>query len=144
MWAFKGLPKAIAPTAKLFLFNYTGLLLSSTVFFRETKKDVLYQYRPFWSYEAISKGVDSLVPENIMNLAIFIPIGIATGLAFKSVRCWQALLTGLSISVLIEALQLTFKKGCSETDDVIHNTLGCLLGYLSYISVKSTCRVILR
>ena len=39
---------------------------------------------------------------------------------------------GCSISVTIEALQFCFLKGFSEVDDVMHNTLGCMIGYGMY------------
>ena len=47
-----------------------------------------------------------------------------------------ALLIGCSISVTIEALQFWFMKGFSEVDDVMHNTVGCLIGYML---VKGSC-----
>ena len=37
---------------------------------------------------------------------------------------------GCGISVTIEALQFFFMRDFSEVDDVIHNTLGCLIGYI--------------
>lgn len=40
------------------------------------------------------------------------------------------LMTGLVISVSIETMQYFFHKGFSETDDVMHNTLGCMIGYV--------------
>ena len=39
-----------------------------------------------------------------------------------------ALLIGCSISITIEALQFCFMKSFSELDDVMHNTVGCLIG----------------
>ena len=39
------------------------------------------------------------------------------------------LLIGCSISITIEALQFCFMKGFSEVDDVMHNTVGCLIGW---------------
>ena len=43
-----------------------------------------------------------------------------------------ALLIGCSISITVEALQFWFMKGFSEVDDVMHNTLGCMIGYGIY------------
>ena len=48
-----------------------------------------------------------------------------------------ALLVGLCLSVSIEALQFVFKFGFSELDDVIHNTLGCMIGYGVYALVTA-------
>ena len=67
--------------------------------------------------------------ENIMNVVVFIPVGILLGIAFKQMTWWKALLIGCSISVTVEALQFWFMKGFSEVDDVMHNTLGTLIGF---------------
>ena len=40
-----------------------------------------------------------------------------------------ALLIGCSISISIEVLQFCFMKGSSELDDVMHNMVGCLIGW---------------
>ena len=51
----------------------------------------------------------------------------------KVKSAWMiVLVTGLVISVSIEAMQYFFDKGFSELDDVMHNTLGCLWGFLIY------------
>lgn len=55
------------------------------------------------------------------------------GSRFMVKRVWLfVLMTGLVISVLIEAMQYFFHKGFAETDDVMHNTLGCMIGYGMY------------
>ena len=64
-----------------------------------------------------------------MNVVAFIPLGILLNTAFSSIRWWQIISVGCAISVSIEILQFTFKRGYAETDDVIHNTLGCFIGY---------------
>lgn len=40
------------------------------------------------------------------------------------------LAVGMGISLSIEAMQYIFHRGFAETDDVMHNTLGCVLGYM--------------
>jgi len=60
---------------------------------------------------------------------VFIPIGLLLGCAFKQMTWWKALLIGCSISITVEALQFWFMKGFSEVDDVMHNTVGCFIGY---------------
>ena len=39
---------------------------------------------------------------------------------------------GFGLSLLVESIQLVFKVGCFDVDDLILNTLGVLLGYLSF------------
>ena len=85
---------------------------------------------PFWSYIAYFKGEDnSLMNENIMNVVVFVPIGLLAGLASRNMNWIKVLVFGLCISITIEVLQFAFEKGFTELDDVMHNTLGCLFGY---------------
>ena len=117
----------------LLLIEYIFLIFCSTVFFRTTSELRKYDIHPFWSYKAIQDGREELLAENIMNVVVFIPVGLLLGIAFKQMTWWKALLIGCGISVTIESLQFLFKRGFSELDDVMHNTLGCLIGYGIYL-----------
>lgn len=65
-----------------------------------------------------------------MNVIVFIPIGMILCSLLRVKGSWLvALLIGCSISITIEALQFWFMKGFSEVDDVMHNTVGCLIGW---------------
>lgn len=79
-----------------------------------------------------------------MNVVIFIPVGLLLGLGFPKWSWWKILRMGLLFSITIEALQFFTKRGFSETDDIIHNGLGCLLGYSLYLLLKQTMSFILR
>ena len=48
------------------------------------------------------------------------------------------MVVGSILSIAIEALQFLMMRGFSEIDDVIHNTLGCMIGYGLYLMVYST------
>ena len=63
----------------------------------------------------------------VFNVLVFTPVGLALCLSFKKHR-WLVPLIGFGLSFTIELLQLLFLKGCTDVDDVIHNTLGCLVG----------------
>lgn len=128
--AWKGLKTGIRYSATLLLVEYIFLLFCSTVFFRTTSELRKYDFQPFWSYKAIQDGREDLLVENIMNVIVFIPIGMILGSLLRVKGSWLvALLIGCSISITIEALQFWFMKGFSELDDVIHNTVGCLIGW---------------
>ena len=58
----------------LLLLEYVLLLYGSTVFFRETMVGRQYDFTPFWSYSE-----ERLIPENIMNVVVFVPIGFLIG-----------------------------------------------------------------
>jgi len=108
----------------LIFVEYISLIYCTTVFFRSTNDAGAYDVTPFWSYNR----PELLVP-NIMNVLVFIPIGLFIGFLVRSIKWWEVLLIGVIISVSIELLQYCFKSGFSELDDVIHNTLGCAIGF---------------
>lgn len=79
---------------------------------------------PFHSYVEILKGNRQFLLENIGNVVLFIPLGVALKCGgMKDVKK-----AGLLASLLIEVLQFTFALGTFECDDLIHNTLGAVIG----------------
>ena len=126
---FCGIKKGLRYSSMLLLIEYVFLLFCSTVIFRTVGETRQYDFHPFWSYQALQEGREDLLAENIMNVVVFIPVGLLLGIAFKQMTWWKVLLVGCSISVTIESLQFFLMRGFSELDDVMHNTLGCLLGY---------------
>lgn len=91
---------------------------------------------PFWSYrEAFAPdGNREMLRSNLMNVLLFFPGGLLLGELVP--RDWRGktVLLALGLSFLfsagVETLQGVFSLGIAETDDVIHNTLGGLLGSL--------------
>ena len=79
---------------------------------------------PFHSYVEIWKGNRQFLLENIGNVVLFIPLGVA--LKCSGVRDVKK--AGFFASLLIEVLQFTFALGTFECDDLIHNTLGAVIG----------------
>lgn len=147
---WKGFKTGLRYSATLLLIEYIFLLFCSTVIFRTTGATRQYDFHPFWSYDS-----PDLLIENIMNVIVFIPVGMilgsllrvnygsrlrvngswfkvkgsSTSEATKSMTWLIVLLIGCSISVTIEALQFCFMRGFSEVDDVMHNTVGSLIGW---------------
>jgi glycopeptide antibiotics resistance protein len=74
------------------------------------------------------KGFDPM--EHILNVILFIPLGVMLGLLWKRKGYLiQAFLYGFGFSFLIECSQLLNNRS-SDIDDLILNTLGAVLGYL--------------
>lgn len=94
-----------------------------------------YNLMPLWSIDAIKDGYVETIYEKVYNVILFIPLGlICTG--FKK---WQyILLFGLCTSITIELLQFVTRTGMCETDDVICNAAGCIIGYTSVRLVIAT------
>ncbi len=91
---------------------------------------------PFHSYwEVLNGGNIEILRSNLMNLLLFFPAGLLTASLLPNLwKRWQKLLTlvvfFVIISILIEYLQYAWVLGCVEMDDIIHNTLGAVLGGL--------------
>lgn len=128
LFVFKGYKKGIRPVLILLLIEYSTLIFSSTVLFREYAASSGHNFSIFWSYKAIIEGQKDLIVEDIMNVITFIPVGLLLPFAFRHIKWWQVALIGLGMSLSIETLQYLFHRGFSELDDVIHNTLGCMIG----------------
>ena len=126
---FCGIKRGLRYTSGLLMVEYVFLIFCSTVIFRIVGETRQYDFQPLWSYQAIQEGREDLLAENIMNVVVFIPVGLLLSIAFKQVTWWKALLIGCGISVTIESLQFLLMRGFSELDDVMHNTLGCLIGF---------------
>ena len=128
---WRGLLNGLRFTALLAFVEYVTLIYCSTVLFRTTRDIQKYDFHPFWSYND-----PGLFIENVMNVVAFVPIGLLLGAGIKRLKWWHALLVGAYLSVSIEFLQFVFKKGFSELDDVMHNILGCMMGYGIYKSAR--------
>jgi hypothetical protein len=131
----------IRPAALVLLSVYIFLIFASTVFSRRISADYNYELVPFWSYRRIMAGSQSLFWEDIFNVIMLIPVGFLLPACRKKgekpvvgIR-WVMLITFL-ISLTIEVLQLVWKRGLFEFDDMFHNTLGGLVGYGIYILVE--------
>ena len=155
MITFCGIKRGLRKSLGLILMEYAFLLFSSTVLFREVNEKQGFELHPFWCY-----GREELIIQNVMNVAVFVPIGILLGFVIQGARFsrlaspnerqgrstvrhgWLiALAMGFCISGSIEAMQYFFQRGFAEMDDVMHNTIGCVLGYIlvkgSLFMVKS-------
>ena len=62
------------------------------------------------------------------NIVFFIPCGVFSAIYFKRKKLLFSFLFGAALSVSIEALQFVFRRGYTETMDVICNTLGATIG----------------
>lgn len=121
---FLGLNRGGKYCLGLLLAEYVSLIYCSMVIFRSASKVREFCFIPFWSYSE-----PRLFVENVMNVVIFVPVGLLLGGVFRSMTWKRVLMIGLCLSVGIEVLQFVMRRGFSEVDDVIHNTLGCVIGY---------------
>ena len=118
-------------------FIYIAMVVYTAVIHRESDPDSSgLSLIPFYSYKMIANGNSEKIREVIMNIALFIPIGFLYCLIDTkkiNYRKWPIIAFSVAFSILIEVAQFVFKLGWVETDDVIHNCLGCCLGMGIYI-----------
>lgn len=135
--SFNAVKRKMIFIGAMLLFEYIIMMYCSTVFLRPFHETHELKFELFWSYNAFFEGKNYVMAEKIMNIVVFLPIGLLLGCTFCSLNWRKVLLFGCGISFSIEVLQFIFCKGCAELDDVMHNTLGCLLGYGMYKLARS-------
>ena len=74
--------------------------------------------------------IKTIIKDDILNVCIFIPLGIYLTFFFKKFRILKVLGITLFISICFELIQLFSLIGSFATKDVITNTFGAFLGYL--------------
>ena len=112
------------------LIGYVFLVLCTTVIFREETFEKRYNLYPLLSYMML---YNNLLAQIIMNIVMFIPIGFFAGGALKKKHVWKAIEIGIALSLFIEITQLITTRGVCNIDDVIHNTLGCIIGFSCFV-----------
>ena len=112
------------------LIGYIFLVFCTAIFFREETFEKRYNLRPLLSYTTLD---NNLLAQLIMNTAMFIPIGFFTGGALKRKHICNAFVFGLGLSLFIELTQLITTRGVFNVDDIIHNVLGCIIGFSFFV-----------
>lgn len=116
------------------------MVLFATLFSRQSAVSHSPNLIPLHSYrELLNGGTRELLRTNFMNVILFYPGGLLLRMLLPSGRravpAWIG--TGLLLgcfSLGLEYLQYRLALGTPEIDDVIHNTLGALLGWLCFHS----------
>lgn len=121
----------------LYYLLYVTLLMRSIGFRREV------ELMPFTNSELMNGDFHYLIE----NILLFIPFGF---LLYKSLhsygrRCSMGtvLLIAFMTSISVELLQYVFSCGKSETDDVITNVVGALIGYM-VIKIGDFCKGLIK
>lgn len=82
--------------------------------------------------------------EMIMNVVIFVPLGIYTGVLFERWTLGKKLLFFFLMSLMFEALQFIFKIGAFDMTDIITNTLGGIIGLMLFIIIEKAFKSSIR
>ena len=128
--------------AILLLLCYLGGLAAVTFMNRmESGMGMGIQLRPFLAFwEAWNAFTLQVWLNPLLNVAMFLPLGVLLPLAVKRFQRWYWMLAaGAGISLVIEGLQHFLSRGQADVDDLICNTLGAMLGYclvMLFLSLK--------
>lgn len=76
------------------------------------------------------------VPEIILNVFIFVPLGIYAGILFRKWTFKKQLLFYFLVSLLVEGIQFIIGAGAFDTTDIITNSLGGVIGLLLFKAIE--------
>lgn len=135
-------PGKSLPGRRLFLFTaflgYLFGLLAITMLFRQAGQHVwqTHLFSAFWeAWHMFSLHFWLLY---LLNIAMFIPLGVLLPLVARPFRRWYVTIpVGFGVSLLIECVQSLFAIGSPDVDDLFCNTLGSALGYCLCMVVLS-------
>ena len=114
----------------MFFLNYVVFILFETVIGRKPGVGRV-ELVPFWSYSH-----PELRMEIVLNYILFIPLGCLLYLCFGEKLGLRVVLAGFLLSVSIEIVQLVFRIGLFEFDDMIGNTIGGFAGAVAGMLIK--------
>lgn len=128
-------PKPIAVLVTVLLLIYLIIYFYLTFGFRSPSKEPILMLRPFWSYQAAFQFSPlkvrrlGLARQILLNILLTIPAGLLLPILYRTKHPYlHTALTILLLSLLTEVFQYLTRLGFTETDDLINNLLGGLLG----------------
>lgn len=151
-------PRAFRLVKYIIFAVYVVANLYQTLLFRDARPQAYYELEPFWSYReslsvegglwaALTSGEAgavrvtnaALLKEIVLNILLYVPLGYLLPFMWRGAfaprrSCvpWRAVAVGFAASCLTELMQLAFHIGLFEFDDIINNTLGCLMGAILF------------
>lgn len=120
---------------KVMFLEYLVLLFCSTVVFRDAAHPIGIKFMLFKDY---FNGDMGLLKDALLNIAIFIPIGFCTSVFLRYSKWLKTLLLSASLSCTIELSQFILSKGCCDTNDVMNNIIGGMIGWGIYVMMVKT------
>jgi glycopeptide antibiotics resistance protein len=114
-------------------FSYMGNLRRINLIpFSESA--IIINLIPFGEYTIINGKLN--VGEIIMNVVIFVPLGIYAGILFQRWIVGKKLFLFFLISLICEGFQIILGVGAFDITDIINNTLGGIIGLMIYKGIE--------
>jgi glycopeptide antibiotics resistance protein len=89
---------------------------------------------PFSEFFISNGKID--VGEIILNVVIFVPLGIYAGVLFKRWTFVTKLFFSFLVSLLFEILQFILRIGAFDITDIITNTMGGIIGLMIFAAIE--------
>lgn len=78
-------------------------------------------------------GMKAVLLNIVGNVLAFVPFGVFLPIfSARSRKLWRTTYYSFELSLLVEVLQLIFRVGSFDVDDLLLNTLGGMLGFFVY------------
>lgn len=112
------------------LTGYAVIVLYATILrldggYRDVSLHLFSGWREAWNGFSLQLWLNVL-----LNVALFVPLGVLLPLTAKCFRRWYVTLpVGFAVSLSIEAVQYITARGLFDIDDLFNNTLGAAIGY---------------
>lgn len=122
------------PVVGVLFVLFTAAILAVTLFRSGEQTALEPSLIPFESYRAVLNGGNvERLRSNFMNVVLFYPAGLFAAVLLSGK--WHPILRVLLVTILLAGMSLGIEYaqyicvlGQPEVDDVIHNTLGALIG----------------
>ncbi len=113
---------------------YIVVVLGATTLSRFGYYENVIRLQPFYSYKEAWNDFSVIEWRNIiLNILMFVPFGFLLPFLWpKFEKTGWTYLAGFAMTALIEGLQLVLRRGIFETDDLLNNLLGTMIGYGFY------------
>ena len=118
------------------MFIIYVLLLYQLLTNVETNSNGGYNLVPFAEIFRYEVGSPMFIYNVAGNIALFIPFGFIISVYCKPKKIWTNLIIAIIVSSTIELVQLNIGRSF-DIDDIILNTIGCIIGFLLYIGLNA-------
>ena len=136
--------KMLKRIASGLLLSYCFLLVVTAVLSRKAGVTRRFQPELFWTYRTIIEGGSRkswMWAEIILNIFMLLPAGVLIPAVVEKNKLRWTIIFGFAFSVFIELLQYFTGRGLFELDDILHNSVGVMLGFGIYkILERFVCR----
>lgn len=117
--------------AWVLLVLYIGFIIYTTLLCREPGNYRQYNFQLFWSYQRFFDDIEPQGRQILLNILFFVPFGVLVPFCVDGNWKRKLVFTVASACLLsgtVEFLQLLYRLGFAEFDDVFDNTIGAAIG----------------